>query len=63
MMPMPKVQRSQPDETAYELMEAASIDEGAAMTMFDDEVAWPGVVEHKVVAEKTICWWGGLRRA
>jgi hypothetical protein len=62
MMPMPKVQRTEPDKTAYELMEAASMKHSSSAPLFNDKGVWPGVVEQTVVLEKTICWWGGSRR-
>lgn len=57
MMTVPQSHRTEPDETAQELMEAVSDDEGTTMLLFDGDVDWPGVVEATLVTEMTICWW------
>jgi len=57
MMTVPQAHRTEPDETAHELMEAVSDDEGTTILLFDGDVDWPGVVETTLVTEMTICWW------
>ncbi len=57
MMTVPQSQRTEPDETAHELMEAVADDEGTPISLFDGPLDWPGVVEASFAAEMTICWW------
>jgi len=49
--------RTEPDETVQELMEAFAVDESTTISLFEEEVDWPGVVDQIFAAEKTICWW------
>jgi len=49
--------RTEPDETVQELMEAFADDERTTISLFAEEVDWPGVVDAIFAAEKTICWW------
>jgi len=57
MMTVPPAHRTEPADTAYDLMDASSADEGTSVHFFEGEVEWPCVVESTLVAELTICWW------
>ena len=49
--------RTEPDETVQELIEAFAVDESTTISLFEEEVDWPGDVDQIFASEKTICWW------
>ena len=57
MMTVPQAHRTEPDETAHELMEAESDDHAATTPLFDGEDDWPGLVNATYVGDESLWWW------
>ena len=49
--------KTEPDEAVVELMAAFAEERTETVALFDDDVAWDGLVDRIFAADKVICWW------